>query len=159
MNHSEKAEALFYEGYNCAQSVLAAFEDLLPFDRETLLRLSASFGAGVSRLREICGAFSGVCLALGMLYTPENSNDPEQKSAHYRRVQELAAQFREENGSYLCYELLGLPHAAQTPRAEARSKEYYQKRPCASILSNAAAMFDRYVKTHPIDAKEEEDKA
>ena len=156
MNHSETARALFFEGYNCAQAFLGAYDDCLPFDRETLLKLSASFGAGFGRLREVCGAFSGICLALGILYTPPDSNDPKPKADHYRRVQELAAQFKEKNGSCFCWELLGLPHEAQPPKAEERSAEYYRNRPCAEIIANAAAIFDRYLETHPIEPKKEE---
>lgn len=151
MNHSDKAIELFYKGYNCAQSFLGAYDDILPFDRDSLLRISSSFGGGVSRLREVCGAFSGICLALGILYSSECSNEAELKTAHYRRVQELAKQFKTENGSYLCYELLGIPHEPQDPSAQQRTDNYYQSRPCAEIISKAAYLFDRYLETHPFN--------
>ena len=68
MNHEEKAQALFLEGCNCAQAVFAAFCDVTGFSRQEAMRLASSFGGGVGRMREICGALSGAFLAMGWLY-------------------------------------------------------------------------------------------
>ena len=102
MNHEEKAQALFLEGCNCAQAVFAAFCDVTGFSRQEAMRLASSFGGGVGRMREICGALSGAFLAMGWLYGYEEPGDDGEKAAHYARVQELAAAFRERHGAIQC---------------------------------------------------------
>ena len=107
-NKSQQATELFKQGYNCAQSVFAAFSEDLGMDFETALKLSSSFGGGMGRLREVCGAVSGMFAIAGMKYGYADPKDNEAKAAHYKRIQELAAQFRAENHSIICRELLGL---------------------------------------------------
>ena len=106
MTHAEKAEAYFRQGYNCAQSVLLAFGDMTGLDDETALRVSSSFGGGLGRLREVCGAVSGACMVLGLVKGYTDPDDREGKRAQYRLVQEFAERFREQNGSIVCRELL-----------------------------------------------------
>ena len=120
MNHEEKAQALFLEGCNCAQAVFAAFCDVTGFSRQEAMRLASSFGGGVGRMREICGALSGAFLAMGWLYGYEEPGDDGEKAAHYARVQGLAAAFRERHGAIQCRELLNHPDtgATPTPRTE-----------------------------------------
>ena len=107
MTRSERAIALFLEGCNCAQAVFAAFADLFGMDGKLALRISSSFGGGLGRQREICGAVSGMCMAAGALYGYDDVKDPAQKAAHYARIQELCGKFREMYGSIICRELLG----------------------------------------------------
>ncbi len=140
MDHVKRAEELFYEGYNCAQSVFAAFCDELGLDFETALRLSSAFGGGMGRLREVCGAVSALLMIAGMRRGYTGTADDEAKAAHYALVQSLAFRFREENGSYICRELLNLPEGAQSPVPELRTAAYYEKRPCARLVVCAARM-------------------
>ena len=98
MNHRELAERNFEAGYNCAQSVLLAFSDLTGLEDKTALAISSSFGAGMGRLREVCGAVSGMFMVAGLLYGGKTTQ--EEKAAHYERLQLLAARFREKNGTY-----------------------------------------------------------
>ncbi len=106
MDHAKRAQELFYAGYNCAQAVFCAFCDETGLDLDTAARLSSSFGGGLGRLRELCGALSGAELALGLLRGYSDVEDPALKSAHYARVRELAERFRAQNGTILCRELL-----------------------------------------------------
>ena len=108
MNHGEIADARFHEGCNCAQAVFTAFCDVTGLSRPEAMRLSSSFGGGVGRMREICGALSGAFLVLGWLYGYEEPGDDSVKAAHYARVQELAAAFRKQNGSIVCREIKGV---------------------------------------------------
>lgn len=140
MDHVTRAEGLFYEGYNCAQSVFAAFCDALGLDFETALRLSSSFGGGMGRLREVCGALSALLMIAGMRRGYIGTGDDEAKAAHYALVQSLAFRFKEENGSYICRELLNQPEGAQSPMPEARTAAYYQQRPCTQFVVCAARM-------------------
>lgn len=150
MNHSETARALFLRGYNCAQSVSGAFsaELNLPFD--TVVRLASSFGGGMGRMREVCGAVSGMFLVAGMLYGYDDPNDRSAKTAHYARIQQLAAQFREQFGSIVCRELLGVEGTDRSYVPSARTDAYYKKRPCADLVAKAAEILSDYISNHPV---------
>jgi len=150
MNRKEKAEALFLEGYNCAQAVVIAFEDLHGLDRDMVARLSSSFGGGMARLREVCGSVSGMFMVAGLLYGYDDPKAKEEKTEHYARIQKLAADFTAENGSIVCRELLGLTEKKQAPTPEARTEEYYKKRPCKELVGMAAEIMDNYIKEYPI---------
>ena len=106
--HDDKARELFKQGYNCSQAVVLSFADELPIDFDSLVKISASFGGGIGRMREICGAFSGVCMVIGMLLSNADTNKPDKKKEHYEIVQAFAEEFKKRNGSYRCYELLGI---------------------------------------------------
>lgn len=142
MNHGEKAEALFRQGYNCSQAVACAFDDLAGQDRETLARMASSFGGGMGRLREVCGTVSGALLVLGLACGYSDPGDPEAKKAHYRLVQEYAARFRERNGSIVCRELLKGIETTPGGDPEPRTEEFYRKRPCARLAREAAEILD-----------------
>ena len=144
MNHEERAVALFKQGYNCSQSVFAAFSEELGMDLETALKISSSFGGGMGRLREVCGAVSGMFMVLGL---KEGYTDPKNsslKTQHYQKVQKLAGKFKQENGSIVCRELLGLSQQHDSPIPEARTESYYKKRPCAELVGMAAKFLDEF---------------
>lgn len=145
----ETAMQLFEEGYNCAQSVFLAFADLHGIDKKTAAALSSSFGGGMGRLREVCGAVSGMFLVAGALYGYDDPEAREEKAEHYARIQELAAAFEKENGSIVCRELLGLSVKKEAPTPEARTAEYYKKRPCKELVGQAAEILEQYITEHP----------
>ncbi len=145
----EIAMKLFEEGYSCAQAVFLAFEDLHGLDRKTGARLASSFGGGMGRLREVCGAVTGMFLTAGFLCGYDDPTAKEEKAGHYARVQELAKEFEKENGSIVCRELLGLSVKRETPTPQERTAEYYRKRPCKQLIGQAAEILERYIKEHP----------
>ncbi|MDE7311147.1 MAG: C-GCAxxG-C-C family protein [Eubacterium sp.] len=148
----EQAKAFFKEGYNCSQSVALAFCDEVGIDKTKLLRMVSSFGGGMGRMREVCGAVSGMFFVAGALYGYDDPKDMQAKKEHYARIQELAAQFRAENGSIVCRELLGLEGKDSSPEPSARTAEYYKKRPCPEMIGIAASLMEAYIKEHPSDA-------
>ena len=145
----DAAYAWFLQGYNCSQSVVAAFAPQLGLTEEMALRLSAGFGAGIGRMREVCGAFCGVVTVLSMVYA--DPTDPKDKSRMYALVQEAAEQYRTRNGggSIICRELLGLARPEGTPQAEARTPEYYKKRPCPELCRICADLCAEFIAAHP----------
>lgn len=143
INHREKAKENFMSGYNCAQSVFLAFCEETGLDRETAARLSSSFGGGMGRLREVCGAVSGMFMAAGMIKGYDDPKDQEGKKAQYQLVQALAEEFKAKNGSIVCRELLGLAQQTDSPVPSERTEEYYQKRPCAELAADAAEILER----------------
>ena len=136
---------LFKSGYNCSQSVVAAFASLYGFTEEQALRMAASFGGGIGRMRQTCGAACGLFLLAGLETGATDPTDREGKSRNYAVVQQLAERFRQENGSLICAELLGLKKPEGTHEPEARTAAYYQKRPCATMVETAARLFARYL--------------
>ena len=150
MTHPELAKSFFEQGYNCAQAVFLAFSDLTKLDESTALRLSSSFGGGMGRLREVCGAVSGMFMAAGLLYGTEAGASQEDKAAHYARIRELAAAFREKHGSYICRELLEGVSTTPGGAPEQRTETYYKKRPCGQLCYDAAEILDNYIQEHPV---------
>ncbi len=146
--YEEKARFLFKSGYNCAQAVFVAFSDITGVDEKTALKISASFGGGMGRLREVCGAVSGCFMVLGAALAPEDTSDHTAKADHYAVIQEAAAMFREENGSIICRELLGLGAGASVPTPEKRTDDYYKRRPCEEYVGIAAAITEKILKKH-----------
>lgn len=144
----EKAVALFKSGYNCAQAVVGAYADLYEFTPEQAYRMAASFGGGIGRMRETCGAACGLFLLAGLETGAVDGADKEGKAGNYALVQELAAEFRKRNGSINCSELLGVKPATpivSTP--EERTEQYYIKRPCAKMVEEAARIWGEYLAT------------
>lgn len=146
----DAAYAWFLKGYNCSQSVVAAFAPQLGLTEETALRLSAGFGAGIGRMREVCGAFCGVVTVLSMVYA--DPADPKDKSRMYALVQQAAEQYRARNGgSIICRELLAKAGAAPAggTAAEERTAEYYKKRPCPELCRLCADLCAEFIVAHP----------
>ncbi|AFA47837.1 C-GCAxxG-C-C family protein [Acetobacterium woodii] len=142
----EMAMALFRKGYNCAQSVFLAFCDQCGMEFETATRLSSSFGAGMGRLREVCGGVTGMFMVVGLLYGYYDPDDQTKKTEHYQRIQYLASQFEEKNHSIICSELLGLEKGKDSPVPELRTEAYYKNRPCEALIGSAAEILRNYIK-------------
>lgn len=140
-----RAVALFKQGYNCSQSVVAAFADLYGFSEEQALRMAASFGGGIGRMRQTCGAACGMFLLAGLETGAVRGDDREGKAANYALVQELAEEFRRRNGSLICAELLGLKQPEGSSQPEARTEQYYAKRPCVQMVEEAARIWAEYL--------------
>ena len=141
--HEKRAREFFLSGYNCAQSVLMAYSAELGMDEATAARISSSFGGGIGRMREICGAISGGCMALGLRYGDYDHTVPEAKAEHYARIQKYVEAFRAEKQAILCRDLLGLQENAPTPPTpEPRTPAFYQKRPCEELVGCAARLLE-----------------
>ena len=150
MDHAIMAAELFLEGFNCAQAVAVAFTDVTGMDKKEAAKLAAPFGGGMGRMREVCGAVSGMFMVLGALYGYDNSDADAKKKETYQQVQELAAKFKEENGSIICREILKNPPS--DPNPSPRTAEYYAKRPCARMVMTAAKLMDEFIAQHPLEA-------
>ncbi|MBE6951396.1 MAG: C_GCAxxG_C_C family protein [Ruminococcaceae bacterium] len=148
MDHGIKAAELFLSGYNCAQSVAVAFCDVTGLTEKQAARMSAAFGGGMGRMREVCGAVSGMLMVLSFLYGYDTPGDDASKKVLYTRVQELAGKFREENGSIICREILKNPPSDPNPTP--RTADFYAKRPCAKMVMTAARLLDKFIEEHPL---------
>ena len=146
MTHAEKAEKLFRGGANCAQAVLTAFTDITGLTEEQSMKMASSFGGGMGRLREVCGACSAAFLAAGILYGYSDPHDAKAKADHYALIQSIAEDFRRTHGSIICRELLG-GSADSSPAPTERTPGFYTIRPCVSYVRDAADILDRLIKS------------
>lgn len=165
---AERAVELFRQGYNCSQSVAMALSDLYDIHPALMARLSSSFGGGIGRMRETCGAACGMFLLAGLEVTEPGDTCPVEqpdadenpypsavlKKANYEVVQRLAAAFRDNCGSLRCSDLLGLTvpsssdekqpvRTSATP--EARTDAYYKRRPCVKMVEIAVRIYMDYL--------------
>ena len=146
MDHSILAGDLFLGGYNCSQSVAVAFCDVTGLEKDFAARMASSFGGGMGRQREVCGAVSGMLMVLGLLYGYDIPGDDISKKKQYQDIQALCAAFREEVGSIVCRE-----NPPSDPTPSPRTAEYYAKRPCARMVMTAARLMDEYIAAHPLE--------
>lgn len=154
-----KGVALFKQGYNCSQAVTLAFADWYDVPEGLMARMSASFGGGIGRMRETCGTASGMFMLAGLEIATEEANQ-EVKAKNYKAVQELAGMFKEQTGSLICRELLkgyvingnananGNANISTDPTPEARTDEYYKKRPCVKMVELAIRTYMRFLEEH-----------
>ena len=147
MSKGDIAKQNFMNGYNCSQAVLLAFCEDFGLEKETALKISEPFGGGMGRMREVCGAVTGMFMVVGILYGYDNSKDNTTKKNVYKSVQELAAKFKEDNGSIICRELLGFQkNNKESYVPSERTNEYYKKRPCPELCKYAADILEEYLK-------------
>ena len=149
MDHSQYAAELFCKDYNCAQALMVAFCDVTGLETDVAARLASSFGGGMGRMREVCGAVSGMLMVAGYLYGYDTPGDDKIKKEHYQLVQELAGKFREKLGSIVCRELLENPPSDPNPTP--RTQEFYKTRPCVRMVALAAKILDDYIAQHPVE--------
>ena len=144
MTKEELGISYFKQGYNCAQAVILAFADEIGLDKESAVKFISGFGGGFGRMREVCGAVSGMVAVLSAKEGYVDPTDNVTKMELYKKIQTLMAKFKEENGSYICRELLSLPDGASSPIPEKRTSEYYKKRPCAELVGSACEILQNY---------------
>lgn len=144
---AERAKQLFLDGYNCCQAVVGAFADCIDVEFEALMKMSSSMGGGMGRLREVCGAVSGMFLVAGYLKGYCDPKATDEKAEHYRFLQSLAQEFRRENGSIVCRELLELQTKDTPHTPEPRTESYYKKRPCGDLVACAAQILEKALET------------
>lgn len=140
----DSAEQLFRDGYNCSQAVFLAFSDDYGIDKNTALKISSGFGAGMGRLREVCGCVSGAFMAMGLHYS-----EKVQKAQLYAIQQMFAAEFKRDNGSIICRELLNLD-GNSSPIPDERNETYYKKRPCPKLVNYTVCLLEDFLETHKV---------
>lgn len=145
MKKEEIAGELFSEGYNCAQSVVAAFSEEIGMEKEAAAKAVSGFGGGIGRLREVCGAVSGMVFVLSNIEGYSDPKDRTGKKELYIKVQELTGKFREEKGSIICRELLKGINADTSPVPSERTPEYYRTRGCRGCVECAAGILEKYL--------------
>lgn len=139
----EKAVELFASGYNCCQAVFAAYADLYGMDKETALKLASPMGAGMGRMREVCGTVSAMAMLSGLADGNADAADEAKKTEVYQRVRDMSDEFAAQNGSIICRELLGILGREKSAAPSARTEEYYAVRPCVKFVRHAAEIVEK----------------
>ncbi len=139
----EKAVELFASGYNCCQAVFAAYADLYGMDEETALKLASPMGAGMGRMREVCGTVSAMAMLSGLADGNADATDEAKKTEVYQRVRDMSDEFAAQNGSIICRELLGILGREKSAAPSARTEEYYAVRPCVKFVRHAAEIVEK----------------
>lgn len=145
MDRKEQAVKYFTGGYNCSQSVLAAYCDLFGMDKETALKVSEGFGGGMGRMRGVCGTVSGIFMLIGLKYSNATAGDLENRQFIYQKVQDMAKAFSDKNGSYICGDLLNGISLTQGSRPTPRDENFYKKRPCVEYVKDACDFIEEYL--------------
>ena len=148
MNRGEKAAEAFLRGYNCAQAVMVAFCDVTALEENQAAKMASAFGGGMGRMRQVCGAVSGMLMVLSLTHGYGEPGDDGAKRELYTQVQALAEKFREENGSIICREILKNPPSDPNPTP--RTAEFYAKRPCAKMIYTAGRLLEEFLEEHPV---------
>ena len=149
MNRAQRAAEAFLADYNCAQAVTLAFADLMDVEEAAAVRMASPFGGGMGRMREVCGAVSGMLLVLGDLYGYEKAEDTAGKKRLYKDIQALAEEFRGRIGSIVCREILKNPPSDPNPTP--RTEEFYASRPCVRMVMTAAELLEDFIEKHPLE--------
>ena len=156
MTRGDLAKEKFKQGYNCSQSVALAFSDYLGMSDDMIAKITSGFGGGMGRMREVCGAVSGMAFVISSLYGYSDPKAYEEKSELYSRVQQIANEFKDENGSIVCRELIALQsQGSSVPTPEKRSPEYYKKRPCPELVKEAGDILERFISQNPITSNKD----
>jgi len=142
---TEQALTYFNDGYNCSQAVFMAYSDLYDMDKELAAKISSSFGGGMGRLREVCGAVTGMFMVLGLHYPATDVKDKAAKTTNYAAVQRTAAEFKQEMGSFICADLLNIKRAPENPTPSERNVKYHALRPCDRCVAMAAEILGKEI--------------
>ena len=146
MSKGDVAKSYFEQGYNCSQAVALAFADEIGMESDTVARLTGGFGGGMGRMREVCGTVSGTAFVMSVLYGYSDPKDNATKTKLYEQIQQVAGEFKDENGSVVCRELLGLAkNGFDSPQPEKRTEKYYKKRPCGELVKMSADILERFI--------------
>ena len=148
LRRDTEARELFNDGYNCSQAVLGAFAEDAGLDVKTALRLSAPFGGGMGRMREVCGGVSGMFMAIGLFFGYDEPDGVQAKKELYSYVRALADKFKESEGSIICRELLAGVKTQPGPDPEPRNTADYKKRPCPELVAYAAQLTEDFLNEH-----------
>ena len=145
MNRSDRAEELFRMGYNCCQSTFGAFCDVTGLSLDEAMKIASPFGAGFGKLREVCGAVTGMCMVLGYKKGYNDPNDGDAKKKIYKTIQDICNEFKDRMGSYICRELLNIKDGEDLLQPAIRDEKYYKSRPCANACRIAAEIVSKYL--------------
>lgn len=145
MSRADRAEELFRMGYNCCQSVFGAFNDITGLEIDEAMKIASPFGAGFGKLREVCGAVTGMCMVVGYVRGYSDPKSMDEKKRVYKLIQDMCSDFKKQQGSYICKDLLNLKEGEDLPEPAVRDENYYKSRPCVGACRTAAEIVEKHL--------------
>lgn len=143
---ADKAREMFLQGYNCCQAVVGAFAQFYGFDPDTAMKMAEGFGGGLGRMRLTCGAVNGMAMVAGMKMSHGKAGDLQRRGDIYAVVRQMVGEFKEQNGTIICAELLGLSMPKDdSPIPEERTPDYYKRRPCPDKIHQCGLIIEKYL--------------
>ena len=142
-NYVERTKDNFRQGYNCCQAVLLAYCDRYGIDKDLALKISCSFGGGMGRMKEVCGAVCAMAMIAGLETGNTDPRNIEANQDNYEMVRYLMNEFKKENGSIYCSELTSLEGNEVMTKVQERGGRYYKKKPCLEYLADAARILEK----------------
>jgi len=154
ISNEKKAAALFAEGFNCSQAVLAAHAQHLDVPLETALRLSSAFGGGMGRHGEVCGAATGALMVIGLVSGHTSADDKDGKERTYNLANMFLQEFASRNGSIQCPELLGCRIDTPEGQAQARKQALFSTI-CPRLVAGASEILAEILSEYPLPGDRE----
>jgi C_GCAxxG_C_C family probable redox protein len=145
MEKSKKAVECFNTGLNCAQAVFYAFAEDVGIENEKALKIASSFGGGMAKMGETCGAVTGAFMALGMKYGRVNPDDLEARDKNYSKVLEFVEVFKSQHKSIVCKELLGFNLGNPQEVAAFKASHPGYETPCEKLVESAAEILEKII--------------
>lgn len=143
---ADRARDMFLQGYNCCQAVVGAFADLYGFDPQTAMKMAEGFGGGLGRMRLTCGAVNAMAIVAGMKMSHGQPGDLKRRGEIYAVVRQMVEEFKANNGSIVCAELLGMALPKDdSPIPEERTPDYYKHRPCPDKIHQCGLIIEKYL--------------
>jgi C_GCAxxG_C_C family probable redox protein len=137
----DDAMAAFRSGFSCSQAVCLAFADDYGIDRTMALKLSCSFGAGMARTENTCGAVTGALMVIGMKYGRTATDDLAAREKTYAVANTFIREFLRRRHSINCTDLLGYNLSDPKQLETARQKGLFQTK-CAMYVGDAAEILE-----------------
>lgn len=145
MSRADRAEELFRMGYNCCQSVFGSFNDITGLEIDEAMKIASPFGAGFGKLREVCGAVTGMCMVAGYVKGYNDPKSMDEKKRVYKLIQDMCSDFKKQQGSYICKDLLNLKEGEDLPEPAVRDENYYKSRPCVGACRTAVEIVEKHL--------------
>lgn len=144
MNKVETAASLFKQGFNCAQSLLAAYSKDFNLKQETALKIAGAFGGGMARTGETCGFVTGALMIIGLKYGMSEAGDKKAKTQTYETAQKFMEDFKLRNHSIICMELLGF-NISPTKNLTPEMNRFIMSQ-CPKFIQDSVEILDKILK-------------
>ncbi|MDA3954597.1 MAG: C-GCAxxG-C-C family protein [Bacteroidales bacterium] len=147
MTRTEKALEYFSNGFNCSQSVIVSFADILKIDEKTALRIASGFGGGMGGMQETCGAVTGAFMVIGYLKGKYKDGDDETKELTNKLIQEFTQKFVEKFGEINCKALINVDFNTEEGKKQAEELDVFNKK-CTTFINHSVDLLEEMLITH-----------
>ncbi len=141
MTRKDAAVECFQSGFVCSQAVLSVFSEIYGLDRDTALKLSTAFGAGIARQAETCGAVTGALMVIGLAHGRSDTKDIQAKETTYRKSHEFIKRFTDYHGSICCRSLLEVDISTPEGTQTAKERDLF-KTLCPKFVGDAVDILE-----------------